>query len=98
MMCYDGLPMVVEIARLNMRLALYVHTLAPGSLPVQPSLTISTAESWKLNTTWDQDLSISHSLITSEVLWCHNSRDVKSLFCFMVIFHICRDAFSRAFI
>ena len=50
MMCYDGLPMVVEMARLNMRLALYVHTLAPGSLPVQPSLTISTAESCKLET------------------------------------------------
>ena len=44
------LPMVVDTAMLYIRLELNVHTLAPGSRPVQPSLTISTAESCKLET------------------------------------------------
>ena len=42
------LPMVVEMARLNMRLELKVHTLSPGSRPVQPARTRDTADSWKL--------------------------------------------------
>ena len=40
--------MVVEMARLNMRLELKVHTLSPGSRPVQPARTRDTADSWKL--------------------------------------------------
>ena len=44
------LPMVVDTAMLYIRLELNVHTRAPGSRPVQPSLTISTAESCKLET------------------------------------------------
>ena len=42
------LPMVVDTAMLYIRLELKVQTLTPGSSPVQPCLTISTAESWKL--------------------------------------------------
>ena len=42
------LPMVVEMARLNMRLELKVHTLSPGSRPLQPARTRDTADSWKL--------------------------------------------------
>ena len=44
------LPMVVDTAMLYIRLELKVQTLTPGSSPVQPCLTISTAESWKLKT------------------------------------------------
>ena len=44
--------MVVDTAMLYIRLELNVQTLTPGSRPVQPSLTISTAESWKLETTF----------------------------------------------
>ena len=40
-------PMVVNIARLNMRLVLKVQVWCPGSLPVYPSLTLSTAPAWK---------------------------------------------------
>ena len=39
--------MVVKTARLNMRLVLKVQLWWPGSLPVYPSLTRSTAPAWK---------------------------------------------------
>ena len=62
--------MVVDTAMLYIRLELNVQTLTPGSRPVQPSLTISTAVSWKLETTFTflQTNNRSHSLITVEAL------------------------------
>ena len=66
--------MVVDTAMLYIKLELNVQTLTPGSRPVQPSLTISTAVSWNLETTFTflqtnkQSLNCSHSLITVEAL------------------------------
>ena len=69
------IPMVVKMARLNMRLLLKVQTLSPGSLPVYPSLTLSTAVLWKLR----KQLQIKTELnIVSTLRWWHQS-EISSL-------------------